>query len=98
MRARAAATGDPGENVLANLTSALRGFLTERKIDASEVIGATLRTMFFRHVARHLEALSANGADIRYRANRKSSLTRWRRLLAELDRHDAAVVGAASPS
>ena len=97
MRARAAATGDPGENVLANLTSALRGFLTERKIDASEVIGATLRTMFFRHVARHLEALSANGADIRYRANRKSSLTRWRRLLAELDRHDAAVVGAASP-
>lgn len=97
MRARAESTGDPGTNTLANLMSALRGFLTERKIDPSEVIGATLRNMFFRHVARHLETLRATGADARYRANRKSSLMRWRRLLAELDRQQAAVAGADAP-
>ncbi|HEV2270817.1 MAG TPA: helix-turn-helix transcriptional regulator [Steroidobacteraceae bacterium] len=97
MRERAQKTGDPGENVMANLASALKGFLTERRIAPSEVIGATLRNMFFRHVSRHLETLRANGADARYLANRKSGLTRWRRLLAELDRLEAAVAGADAP-
>jgi hypothetical protein len=97
MRKQAEISGDPSPSALSNHESALTGFLRERCIDPAETIGATLRTMSYRHVSSHLATLTANGASGAYIRNRKSSLVRWRRLLSERDAQDAKANGDYTP-
>jgi hypothetical protein len=97
MRKQTESSGDPSTSALSNHESALTGFLRERCIDPAETIGATLRTMSYRHVSSHLATLVANGASGAYIRNRKSSLVRWRRLLSERDAQDAKANGDYTP-
>lgn len=79
-------SGDgPAASSEANLQSALKAFLEEQGLRLSDVVGSTLRASFYSNLSTHAEALKVAGRTSDFIRNRKTYLTRWRKLVLELD-------------
>lgn len=74
----------------ANLESALRGFLEERRVSWDDEVSAILRGEFRTVLDPHLSALRTQGRSARFIKNRKHLLTRWHKIVRALD-HDRAI-------
>lgn len=82
---------------LANLISALNGFMREREIQENSPIGSSLRASYYKNLNSHVEQLKSEGRSAAYIANRKSLLSNWRRCVIEHDRYCALSLKQASP-
>lgn len=96
MEQRAHTLGQPTQSV-ANLMSALRAFMEDFSFDADCPIGGSLRSSYYRHIAKHVDIITLAGRKGPYIANRRHLLGKWRSLVLELDRADAAERSAPTP-
>ena len=74
------------EQSKANVTSALKAFISTRGVSDDTVIGSSLRLGFYRSRDAHLQILLHTGKSKAYIANRKTYLNRWHKYLLLLDR------------
>ncbi len=89
--------GEVSASSLPNLNSALRAFLTSFGLNETSLVGTSLRSMFYRNMATHLEQLKTEGRESGYIANRKSLMSKWASLVNQLDRIEAARTNTYSP-
>lgn len=82
---------------LPNMFTGLKTFMTERQFTDSNVIGVTLRGSFYKSRDTHLEELRAQGQTTEYVGNHRWALGKWRAVLVEIDRRNAAARSEDSP-
>lgn len=82
---------------LANLFSALNGFLKERGIQETAPIGSNLRANYYKHLHAHVDSLKSDGRPTTYISNRKSLLAQCRKCVIEQDRYCAITLKQATP-
>lgn len=85
------------ESSLPNAMSALKHFMQCHSCSDEHSVGSVLRASYFRNVRDHDEALAKEGRFPEYRANRKTLLKQWRRLVLDLDKAWAGAKRTESP-
>lgn len=79
----------PSLSSLANLHSALSGFLQERGIKHTDAIGSTFRASYYKNLQAHIQSLKDELRPSAYITNRKHLLSIWRKCVVEHDRNCA---------
>jgi len=82
---------------LPNALSALRHFMQQLGCTDEQFVGSVLRAGYFRNVREHEELLLSEGRSPEYRANRKTLLKQWRRLVLDLDKAHSGKERSESP-
>ena len=89
--------GLPTGASLANVQSALSGFLEERGLNDSSVVGVTLRSGFNEACESHIAALRTLDRSSQFCRNRRHYLRPWALLINILDHECACIAGVTTP-
>ncbi|WP_427914825.1 hypothetical protein ACPWT1_07910 [Ramlibacter sp. MMS24-I3-19] len=97
MAERARAGQGIAASSLPNAFSALKQFMQQLGCTDEHFVGSLLRAGYFRNLREHEQLLRSEGRSAEYRANRKTLLKQWRRLVLDLDKAQAGQSRTESP-